>query len=139
MIKRSLFVAIVLSLIYAVAAFAAPNYQEGLWEITTTMDMPGMQKEMKRPMKNTICMTKQNAVPQPQQKGEQQCKMTNQRTVGNKVFWTMTCKNGTVSNGEIAYSKTTFDGSQTTTTSQGGKQTTVKSTMSGKYLGPCTK
>ena len=139
MIKRSLFVAIVLSLIYAVAAFAAPNYQEGLWEITTTMDMPGMQKEMKRPMKNTICMTKQNAVPQPQQKGEQQCKMTNQRTVGNKVFWTMTCKNGTVSNGEIAYSKTTFDGSQTTTTSQDGKQMTVKSTMSGKYLGPCTK
>jgi hypothetical protein len=139
MIKRSLFVAIVLSLIYAVAAFAAPNYQEGLWEITTTMDMPGMQKEMKRPMKNTICMTKQNAVPQPQRKGEQQCKMTNQRTVGNKVFWTMTCKNGTVSNGEIAYSKTTFDGSQTTTTSQDGKQMTVKSTMSGKYLGPCTK
>lgn len=139
MIKRSLCVAIVLSLIYAVAAFAAPNYQEGLWEITTTMDMPGMPKEMKRPMKNQVCMTKQNAVPQPQQKGEQQCKMTNQRTVGNKVFWTMTCKNGTVSNGEIAYSKTTFDGSQTTTTSQGGKQTTVKSTMSGKYLGPCTK
>jgi hypothetical protein len=51
----------------------------------------------------------------------------------------MTCKNGTVSNGEIAYSKTTFDGSQTTTTSQDGKQMTVKSTMSGKYLGPCTK
>jgi hypothetical protein len=68
MIKRSLFVAIVLSLIYAVAAFAAPNYQEGLWEITTTMDMPGMQKEMKRPMKNTICMTKQNAVPQPRER-----------------------------------------------------------------------
>ncbi|MGD1153459.1 MAG: DUF3617 family protein [Syntrophales bacterium] len=128
MIKRSLVFATVVSLIFAVAAFAAPNYQEGLWEMTTTMDMPGMPKEMKRPMKHQVCMTKQNAVPQPQQKGEQQCKMTNQRTVGNKVFWTMTCKNGTVSNGEIAYSKTTFDGSQTTTTSQGGK-----------YLGPCTK
>ena len=139
MTKRCLALATVLSLIFVVAAFAAPNYQEGLWEMTTTMNMPGMPKEMMRPMKNTVCMTKQNAVPQPQQKGEQQCKMTNQRTVGNKVFWTMTCKNGTVSNGEIAYSKTTFDGSQTTTTSQGGKQTTVKSTMSGKYLGPCTK
>jgi hypothetical protein len=84
-------------------------------------------------------MTKQNAVPQQKEQGEQQCKMTNQRTVGNKVFWTMTCKNGTVSNGEIAYSKTTFDGAQTTTTSQGGRQMTVKSTMSGKYLGPCAK
>ncbi|MCG6537267.1 MAG: DUF3617 domain-containing protein [Syntrophales bacterium LBB04] len=91
-------------------------------------------------MKTTICMTKLNAVPQHlQQKGEQQCKMTNQRTVGNKVSWTMTCKNGSVSNGEITYSKTSYDGSQTTTTSQGGRQTTIKSTMSGKYIGPCTK
>jgi hypothetical protein len=139
MIKRSLVFATLLSLIFAVAAFAAPNYKEGLWEITTTMNMPGMPKEMMRPMKNTICMTKQNAVPQQKEKGEQQCKMTNQRTVGNKVFWTMTCKNGSVSNGEITYSKTTYDGSQTTTTSQGGKLMTVKSTMSGKYLGPCTK
>lgn len=139
MLKRSLFVAIVSSLIFAVAAFAAPNYQEGLWETTTTMDMPGMPKEMMRPMKHQVCMTKQNAVPQQKEQDEQQCKMTNQRTVGNKVFWTMTCKSGTVSNGEITYSKTSFDGVQTTTTSQGGKPMTVKSTMSGKYLGPCTK
>jgi hypothetical protein len=139
MIKRSLVFATFLSLIFAVAAFAAPNYQEGNWEITTTVNMPGMPKEMMRPVKHQVCMTKQNAVPQQKEQGEQQCKMTNQRTVGNKVFWTMTCKNGTVSNGEIAYSKTTFDGAQTTTTSQGGRQMTVKSTMSGKYLGPCAK
>ena len=39
--KRGLVLAIVLSLIFAVSAFAAPNYQEGLWEMTTTMNMPG--------------------------------------------------------------------------------------------------
>jgi hypothetical protein len=137
--KRSLVFAVALSLIFAVAAFAAPNYQEGNWEMTTTVNMPGMPKEMMRPMKHQVCMTKDNAVPQPKEKGDQQCKMTDQKTVGNKVFWTMTCKNGTVSKGEIAYSKTSFNGSQTTTTSQGGRQTTMKSTMSGKYLGPCTK
>jgi hypothetical protein len=140
MMKKSLVFATVLSLIFAVAAFAAPNYKEGLWEITTTMNMPGMPKEMMRPMKNSICMTKENAVPQQQQqKGEQQCKTTSQRVVGNKVLWTTTCKNGMVSNGEITYSKTSFDGATTTITSQGGKKMTVKSTMSGKYLGPCTK
>ena len=139
MIKRSLVCVTVVSLIFTAAAFAAPNYQEGLWEMTTTVNMPGVPKEMMRPMKQQVCMTKQNAVPQPQQKGEQQCKMTNQRTVGSKVFWTMTCKGGTVSNGDITYSKTSFDGSQTTTTSQGGKLMTVKSAMSGKYIGPCTK
>jgi hypothetical protein len=137
--KRILFFPIVVSLIFAVSAFAAPNYQEGLWEMTTTMNMPGMPKEMMHPMKNTVCMTKENAVPQPQQKGEQQCKMTDQKTVGNKVSWTMTCKNGTVSKGDITYSKTSFTGSQTMMTNQSGRQTTVKSTMSGKYIGPCTK
>jgi hypothetical protein len=139
MITRSLVIATAVSLIFAVAAFAAPNYQEGLWEMTTTMNMPGMPKEMMRPMKNTVCMTKDNAVPQPKEKGEQQCKMTDQKTVGNKVSWTMTCKNGTVSKGDITYSKTSFNGTQATTTNQGGKQMTMKSTMSGKYIGPCTK
>ena len=139
MIKRSLFVSLVLSIVFAAAAFAAPNYQEGLWEMTTTVNMQGMPKEMMRPMKNTVCMTKENAVPQPQQKGKQQCKMTDQKTVGDKVSWTMTCKNGTVSKGDITYSKTSFSGTQTTTTSQGGKPMTMKSTMSGKYIGPCTK
>jgi hypothetical protein len=139
MIKRTLVFVTFLSLIFAVAAFAAPNYQEGLWEMTTTVDMPGMPKEMMRPVKHQVCMTKENAVPQPKEKGEQQCKMTDQKTVGSKVFWTMTCKNGTVSKGDITYSKTSFNGSQTTTTSQGGRQMTVKSKMSGKYLGPCTK
>jgi hypothetical protein len=139
MMKRSLVLATVLSLIFVVAAFAAPNYQEGLWEMTTTMNMPGMPKEMMRPMKHQVCLTKENAVPQQKEQGEQQCKMTNQRTVGNKVSWTMTCKNGMVSNGEITYSKTSFNGSQNTMTNQGGKQMTVKSTMSGKYIGPCTK
>ena len=73
MMKRSLVLATFVSLIFVAAAFAAPNYKEGLWEMTTTVNMPGMPKEMLRPMKNTICMTKENAVPQqPQQKGEQQ-------------------------------------------------------------------
>ncbi|HUH65076.1 MAG TPA: DUF3617 family protein [Syntrophales bacterium] len=137
--KKRLIFAVALSLVFSAAAFAAPNYQEGLWEMTTTVNMPGMPKEMMRPMKNQVCMTKQNSVPQPKEKGEQQCKMTDQKTVGDKVMWTMTCKNGTVSKGEITYSRTSFSGSQTTTTSQGARQMTVKSTMSGKYLGSCPK
>ena len=137
--KRCMILAVMLSFVCATAAYAAPNYQEGLWEITTTAEMPGMPKEMKRPFKHTVCMTKENAVPQPKEKGERKCEMTKQRMEGNKVYWTMTCKDGMVSNGEIAYSKTSFDGSQTTTTNRGGKQTTMKSTMTGKYIGPCKK
>ena len=139
MMKRSLVMAIILCLVWAMAAFAAPNYQEGLWEITTTTDMPGMPKQMQHPYKHTTCITKQNAVPQPKEQGERKCEMAKQSTEGNKVSWTMTCKDGTVGKGSITYGKTSFNGSQTTTTSRGGKHMTVKSTMSGKYLGPCAK
>jgi hypothetical protein len=136
MIHRSLFFAVVLSLVSAVTVFAAPNYQEGLWEMTTTMDMPGLQKEMKQPYKSQVCLTKQNPVPQPKDK---QCKMTDQKIKGNTIFYTVTCKNGTVSKGEMTYSNTSFSGSSTTTSSRGGKQMTVKFTQSGKYIGPCPK
>jgi len=136
--KKTLVFVIALSFIFSVAAFAAPNYQEGLWEMTTAMDMPGLPKEMMRPMKRQVCITKQNPVPQPKEK-DQQCKMTERKIVGNTVFFTVTCKNGGVSKGEMTYSKNSFSGHQTTTRTQGGKQMTVKSTMSGKYIGPCPK
>lgn len=136
---KSIFFIAIMSLIFATASFAQPNYEEGLWEITNIMDIPGMPKEMNKPQKYTYCMTKQNAVPQPKEKGEQQCKVTDQRVEGNTVNWTMTCKDGTVSSGKITYAKTSFNGSQTTTTSQGGKKMTLKIATSGKYLGPCKK
>jgi hypothetical protein len=35
--------------------------EDGLWEITTTVDMPGMPS---RPFTHTTCLTKEKAVPQ---------------------------------------------------------------------------
>jgi hypothetical protein len=115
---------------------AAPNYQEGQWEITTIMDIPGMPKEFNKPHKYTYCMTKENAVPQPKEQGPQKCDVK-QRIEGSTVHWTMTCKDGTVSTGQITYTKNSFKGSQSMTTRQGGQNITMKSEMSGKYLGPC--
>jgi hypothetical protein len=137
--RRHIFFIAIISLIFATAAFAAPNYQEGLWEITSIMDIPGMPKGMNKPQKYTVCMTKENAVPQPKEQGEQQCKITDQRIEGNTVHWTMTCKDGTVGTGKITYSKTSFKGSQTMTTKQGGQKMTMKMATSGKYLRPCKK
>jgi hypothetical protein len=136
--KHIFFIAAI-SLIFATAAFAQPGYQEGLWEITNIMDIPGMPKEMNKPMKYTYCLTKDNAVPQPKEQDGQQCKVTDQRIQGSTVNWTMTCKDGTVSTGKITYAKNSFSGSQTTTTKQGGQKMTIKIATSGKYLGPCKK
>ncbi|MBN1382971.1 MAG: 1-acylglycerol-3-phosphate O-acyltransferase [Deltaproteobacteria bacterium] len=144
MLKKNLIVGFIMMVgfiftTYPTPAAAAPNYQEGLWEIVTTMDIPGMPKAMQRPHKFTTCMTKQNAVPQQQQQKDQQCKITDQRIKGNTVEWTITCKDGTVSTGTITYSKSTFKGSYKTTTRQGGRKMVINANMTGKYLGPCKK
>jgi len=138
--RKSIFLITMITLLFAAAAFAQPSgYKEGLWEITNIMDIPGMPKEMNKPMKYTFCMTKDNAIPQPKEKGEQQCRVTDQRIQGSTVNWTMTCKDGTVSTGKMTYAKNSFSGSQTTTTKQGGQKMTIKTTTNGKYLGPCKK
>lgn len=137
--KKILVAALLACFVLTLQVSAEPNYREGQWEITTVMDIPGMPKEMKKPMSYKFCMTKQNAVPQPKEQGKQDCKITDQSTKGNTVTWTMKCKDGTASTGKITYAKESFKGSQTTTTSQGGQKMTIKSEVTGKYLGPCPK
>jgi hypothetical protein len=140
--KRILIFAFVSCFFFSTVAFAGtagPNYQEGLWEITTTMNIPGMPKEMNQPHVYKTCLDKKNAVPQPEEKGEKQCEMKSQKISGNTVTWTMTCKNDTTMEGKITYAKTSYEGFTTTTTSVNGKKMTMKSTMKGKYVGPCPK
>jgi len=127
---------------YAVCGYAAssaPVYQEGQWEITTAMDIPGMPKEMNKPYVYKICLNKKNPVPQLQSSnnGEMQCKMVSQTVNGNTVTWKMTCKNDIDIEGKITYSKTSYEGKTITTAYVDGKKMVMKSTMKGKYIGPC--
>ncbi len=126
------FVAVML---LASAAFSAPNVQDGQWEITTMMEMPGMPAGMKmQPVKTTTCITQKNAVPEKPAKSD--CKMTDSKFAGNTVVWTVTCPNS-VSKGKITYSGTAFDGTTDTTVNEGGRTMHMKSRMKGKRIGPC--
>jgi len=118
------------------AAPAAPtiNMQEGLWEITTTVDMPGMPAGMMKPNIFTTCLNRKESVPKG--KNETDCTMKDLKTEGNTVTWTVVCKDAT-SKGRITYAGTSYDGMTETTMKEDGKDTTIKTTMKGKYLGPC--
>lgn len=120
-----------------------PAYKEGQWEITTTMNIPGMPEGMNRPVTYKVCMDKKNAVPpmkDRQDTKDEQCKMTEQKVSGNTVTYKIQCKDGTVSKGKITYSGNSFEGVTTTTTKGEGRQAmTIKSEMKGRYLGPCPK
>ena len=69
---KSTFAALVVLLFAFSVSFAGsgPNMQEGKWEITTKVEMPGMPMNMP-PMTHTQCLTKDDFVPQNSQSGEE--------------------------------------------------------------------
>ena len=125
-------IAAVLFLFSAKLSFAAPNMEDGLWEITTTVNMPGMQGKS---FTHTSCLTKEKAVPQTAESG---CTIKDVKTQGNTISWTVVCREGmSTSTGKVTYSGTTMDGVVETTVKTGGQTMTMKSTMKGKRIGPC--
>lgn len=114
----------------------AINMKDGLWEITTTVDMPGMPAGMMKPQTFSTCLSRKEAVPKG--KSETDCTMKDVKTEGNTVSWTVVCKEAT-SKGRITYAGNTYEGLTESTVKQDGKEMTIKTTMKGKYIGPCPK
>ena len=113
-------------------SFAAPNMDDGLWEITTTVNMPSMPAKS---FTHTTCLTKEKAIPQTAQSG---CTVKDVKTQGNAVSWTVVCKEGmSTSTGKVTYAGTTMDGVVETTVKTDGQTMMMKSTMKGKRIGAC--
>ena len=135
--------AIILTLVcFSGAQAADPNMKDGLWEITTKVEMKGMPANIP-PTVTKQCMTKKESVPQQNKEKNPNCKIVDQKVSGDSVTWAMICKekDGTVdSKGKITYKGDTFDGTTTTTIKdKSGKAQQIATKMSGKRLGPCNK
>jgi hypothetical protein len=89
--------------------FAADQMRDGLWEITTRMEMPqGMPAGMPamQPMTQRQCITKKdlqerkNTVPH-----DSRCQVTDIKTVGSKTTWKVRCPgpDAASGSGEITY------------------------------------
>ena len=135
-------VAVMLGLVWAAGASA--EMKEGLWEITTKAEMKGMPNNQMPAMTMKQCMTKKDMTPKPANKGEQNCKMKDQKVMGDTVTYAMECrdKDGTVteSTGKMTYKGDSFEGSNNVTMKgKQGPPMQMTSRMTGKYLGPCTK
>jgi hypothetical protein len=129
--KKGVCIIVVLFFLFSARlSFAAPNMEDGLWEITTTVDMPGMGSKS---YTQTTCLTKEKAVPQTAESG---CTVKDVKTQGNTITWTVVCKEGT-STGKVTYLGTTMEGFTETTVKTNGNTMTIKSTMKGKRIGPC--
>lgn len=132
-----------LAVLAACVAVAAPliaqtsPMREGLWEITTQMDMPGMKMPE---MKLNQCVTKEQlkdvAGTLPNSNKDQTCKTTDYMVDGNKITWKMACPAQKMSGeGEMLFSGDTYTGKLNMTTGQGA----MAMKYSGKRVGDCTK
>ena len=119
-------------LFFATLSFAAPNMEDGLWEITSTMEMPGMPAKS---FTHNSCLTKEKAVPQMSQSD---CTMKDMKNVGNTITWTVVCREGaSVSKGKVTYAGTTMDGVIENIIKTEEKTMTMTMKMKGKRIGPC--
>jgi hypothetical protein len=141
--KKTLIIfVILLSMVWTVGAWA--ELKEGLWEITTQVEMkgiPGMPSM--QPTTVRQCITKSNPVPQNKDK-DVDCKPVNVKTSGDTVTYNMECKGkdgGVIqTSGTSTYTGNSLSGSSTTNIIKKGQpkmQMSVKTR--GKYIGICTK
>jgi len=129
-------VVVVVVLLCAAQVSAGPDIKEGSWEITTATEMSGIAMKMP-PQKHTQCLTKDDLVPKDPQTPSN-CVIKDQRVSGNTVNWTMECTSDnvkTVSTGAVTYSGEKFSGTMDITMS--GTDMKIRSTMTGRRLGPC--
>lgn len=113
---------------------AGVDMKNGLWEITTKMEMPGMPMEMPA-VTFTQCLTSRNNVPRSAEQN-QDCAIKSSQVRGNTVSWEMQCvNNGETTNGsgKITYNGNTFTGGMTIETD--GMRMTQH--MSGRRIGEC--
>ena len=119
--------------------------RDGNWEVKVEMSMPNMPNMP--PMTMNQCITKEDAAdPQkmvpPSGRGNQasDCKMSDYKTAGNTVTFTVTCpsQNSSMS-GEFVYGADRYDGTMKMDLARGGQTMTMNMKYTGKRLGDCVK
>jgi hypothetical protein len=135
-------------------AQAGPR-RDGNWDVTVEMQMPNMPNMpagmSMPPMKMTQCITKEEAadpskaMPQrPPQRGggpAGDCKVSDYKTEGPKVSWSMVCTGAQpmTGTGEFTYAADSYTGNMTMNMARGGQPMMVTMKYTGKRLGDCVK
>ena len=116
------------------------NMKPGKWEITSSMQMPGMPAGMP-PMSvtQTQCLQKDDLVPQDPGPSEQgNCQPQDVRIEGDTVMWKLVCDSGEgkiTSSGRITYQGTSLEGEMATRIP--GQEMEITNQLKGRWVGPC--
>jgi hypothetical protein len=108
---KKIVIAILFALALPATNFAADTMRDGYWELTSTMEMPGMPMKM-APTTIKHCYTKEDVKDQKKTiSTDKNCTVTDLKQSGNKVTWKMKCtgKNAGVFSGETVYKGDAYD------------------------------
>ncbi len=132
---RRIVIAVLCTLVLPAASFAADMMRDGYWQLTTTMDMPGMPMKMP-PTVIKHCYTKEDVKdPKKTVNTDKNCTVTDLKQSGNKVTWKMKCtgKNAGDFSGETVFKGDSYDSTMKMQTQGSSMNMQVK----GKRLGNC--
>ena len=123
------------------SSFAAggPDFQEGLWEISSVSEMPGMPAMPS--VKQNQCMTNKDYVPQSKEENDSSCTVSDLNTNGNTATWKLKCKSkeGEMDgNGTITYSKDKLSGNSVINMQIPGMgKMKITNKLTGRRIGSC--
>jgi len=120
----------------AAAGTAAQGGPDELWDMTTRMEMAGMPAQA---MTQQVCMKKGQTQPDKMSQ-DKNCKVTEQRTVGNKTTWKVACsgRDPVTGEGEVTRTRDSMDGRIRMRGKSGNESFDMTTVMSGKLAGGCT-
>jgi hypothetical protein len=134
MYKKTVVVAVIGLFLMVLPAWGL-DMTPGKYEITTKVEMQGMPGGMPA-QTTTQCLTQKDPVPSTSAEA-QGCKITNMKTVGNTVTYTMACDQQgmkTESTGTMTFKGETFEGKTVMKMGPSAGGMTVTTKISGKRI-----
>jgi hypothetical protein len=139
---KKLIVAMLLAAPFALAE--KRQLQPGKWQITIQMEMEGNAMHLP-PMTMTRCVTADQArspadLFRPRNpNAKDDCEMKEVKQEGNKLSWTIDCKEKGKGSGSVTFEPGKYDGVAEMEMIEKGVLRKMKSTMSGRRVGECTQ
>lgn len=131
---------ITILILIGLMGFCSPAWgidlQEGRYEITSEIQMPGMEPP---PITITRCMTPQDPVPD-QSTTDPNCQVVDMNTQGNTVSWQVACDQDgqkMTASGKMTYHGDHFEGAIKTVMLDQDGNMTMTTEVKGKRVGPC--
>jgi hypothetical protein len=126
-----------LAALFLAATGAHAQMRDGMWEVTSKVDMPGMPQGVPPTTQRTCMRASDVQNPQKMMQGREDCKVIDNKTQGNRMTWRMECAGGTKGSGEMTFQRDSYEGAFNMTSSEAGKPVQMNVKYTGRRIGDC--